>query len=185
MSEQIFSELNTKCQAALEHLHGDYAKIQTGRANTALVENVIVESYGAKVPLKAVATISIPEPKQIAIQPFSRDQMTNIEKALREADLGLTPQNDGSFIRLNLPPLTEERRKDLVKLVTKYAEDARISVRNARHETISQLKELEKEKEISEDQLHGKEKEVQDKVDELNKKIEEAAKRKEQDIMTV
>ncbi|MBN2096206.1 ribosome recycling factor [Candidatus Peregrinibacteria bacterium] len=181
MPQQILNELNEKCQDALEHLHQDYAKIQTGRANTALVENVMVDSYGAKVPLKGVATISIPEPKQIAIQPFNRDQLQSIEKALLEADLGLTPQNDGSFIRLNLPPLTEERRRELVKLVHKYAEDSRISIRNARHEALGQLKEME----IGEDELKGKEKNVQEKVDEFNKKVEEAAKKKEQDVMTV
>ncbi|MBU1017561.1 ribosome recycling factor [Patescibacteria group bacterium] len=181
MSQQILNELDQKCQDAMDHLHQDYAKIQTGRANTALVESIMVDSYGAKVPLRGVATISIPEPKQIAIQPFNRDQLQSIEKALLEADLGLTPQNDGSFIRLNLPPLTEERRKELVKLVHKYAEDSRISIRNARHEALGQLKGME----ISEDELKGKEKNVQDKVDEFNKKVEEAAKKKEEDVMTV
>lgn len=185
MLDQIFSELNSKCEDALDHLYSEYVKIQTGRANVALVENITVDSYGTKMPLKAVATISIPEPKQIAIQPFNRDQLQNVEKAILEADLGLTPQNDGTFIRLNLPPLTEERRKELVKLVHQYAEDSRISVRNARHEAISQLKNLEKEKEIGEDELRAKEKEVQEKVDNLNQKIEEAAKKKEQDVMTV
>ncbi len=185
MTDQIFSELNSKCESAIDHLHDEYAKIQTGRANAALVENIMVDSYGSKTPLKGVATISIPESKQIAIQPFSRDQLQSIEKAILEADLGLTPQNDGNFIRLNLPPLTEERRKDLVKVVHRSAEDSKISIRNARHESLSQLKELEKEKEISEDALRAKEKEVQDKVDEFNQTIEESAKKKEQDVMTV
>ena len=170
MPQQTLNELNQKCQDALDHLHAEYAKIQTGRANVSLVENVMVDSYGSKVPLKGVATISIPEPKQIAIQPFNRDQMQNIEKALMEADLGLTPQNDGSFIRLNLPPLTEERRKELVKIVHRYAEDSRISMRNARHDALNYLKEMEKEKEISEDVLKGKEKEIQEKIEtEFNK----------------
>ena len=185
MPEQIFSDMNSKCKDALDYLHQEYAKIQTGRANAALVENVMVESYGAKMPLKALASISIPEPKQIAIQPYNRDQLQNVEKAILDANLGLTPQNDGNFIRLNLPPMTEDRRKELVKLVHKYAEDAKISVRNARHEAINSLKALEKEKEISEDDLHLKEKEVQEKVDDYNQKIEEAAKRKEEDVMTV
>lgn len=185
MTDQIFSDLNTKCEAALDHLHGEYAKIQTGRASAALVEGLMVDSYGAKTPLRGVATITIPEPKQIAIQPFNRDQLQNIEKAILEANLGLTPQNDGNFIRLNLPPLTEERRKELVKLAHQYAEDSRISVRNARHEALSHLKEMEKEKEISEDQMKGKEKEIQEKVDSFNRKIEEVAKHKEQDVMTV
>ena len=183
--EQTLSELNTKCQDALNHLHQEYVKIQTGRANAALVENVMVESYGTKMPLKGLASISIPEPKQIAIQPWNRDQLQSIEKALLEANLGLTPQNDGVIIRLNLPPMTEDRRKELVKLVNQFAEDARISIRNARHETINNLKILEKEKEISEDDLRLKEKEVQEKVDDFNQKVEEAAKQKEEDVMTV
>ena len=185
MPQQTLNELNQKCQDAIDHLHAEYAKIQTGRANVSLVENVMVDSYGSKVPLKGVATISIPEPKQIAIQPFNRDQMQSIEKALMEADLGITPQNDGSFIRLNLPPLTEERRKELVKLAHRYAEDSRISMRNARHDTLNYLKEMEKGKDISEDVLKGKEKEVQEKIDDFNKKVEESAKKKEEDIMTV
>jgi ribosome recycling factor len=185
MPEQTLSEMTTKCQAALDHLHQEYAKIQTGRANAALVEDVMVESYGAKMPLKAMASISTPEAKQIAIQPWNRDQLQNIEKSIIEANLGLTPQNDGTVIRLNLPPLTEDRRKELAKLVNKYAEDARISIRNARHEAINMLKDLEKDKEISEDTLRSKEKEIQEKVDDFNQKVEDAAKKKEEDVMTV
>lgn len=185
MPEQTLSELNQKCQDAVDHLHSEYAKIQTGRANVALVENVMVDSYGTKTPLKGLANISIPETKQIAIQPWNRDQLPNVEKALIEANLGLVPQNDGVVIRLNLPPMTEDRRKELVKLVHKFAEDARISVRNARHDALNILKAKEKDKEISEDLLRGKEKEVQEKVDGHNHKIEEAAKHKEEDVMTV
>ncbi len=181
----MIEELIKKCQDAIDHLHQEYAKIQTGRANAALVENIMVDSYGVKSPLKAVANISIPEAKQIAIQPWDRSQLSTIEKAIIEADLGLNPQNDGVAIRLNLPPLTEERRKELVKLVHQYAEDARISIRNARHETLHQFKEMEKAKEISEDDLKGKEKNVQEKVDEFNKMVEEASKKKEEDVMTV
>jgi len=185
MTQQIFNELNLKCETAFNHLRQEYVKIQTGRANAALVENIMVDSYGTKMPLKGLASISVPEPKQIAIQPFSRDQITSIEKAIRDANLGINPQSDGIRIRLILPPLTEERRKDLVKLVHKLAEDARIAMRNARHEAITSLKAMEKAKTISEDELHGKEKMTQEKIDEFNKKIDEAAKKKEQDVMTV
>ena len=179
------NELITKCEAALEHLHNEYAKIQTGRANTALIESVMVDSYGTKTPIKGVASLSIPEPTQIAIQPWDKSQIPAIEKAILEANLGFNPQNDGTFIRLNIPPLTEERRKDLVKLVHKHAEDARISVRNVRHNVINEYKTMEKNKEIGEDELRSKEKDIQEKVDEYNKKIEESAKHKEQDVMTV
>lgn len=185
MIQKIFNELNAKCETALSHLQNEYVKIQTGRANAALVENIMVESYGTKMPMKAVANISVPESKQIAIQPYDRDQLTNVEKAIREANLGLNPQNDGICIRLILPPLTEERRKELVKLLYKLAEDARISIRNARHEAINSLKDLEKEKSISEDELRGKEKNTQEKIDEFNKKIDVMAKKKETDVMTV
>ncbi len=181
----MMDELVIKCQDALDHLHQEFAKVQTGRASAALVEDIQVDSYGAKMPLKGVATITIPEPKQIAIQPFNKDQLTNIEKAVIEADIGLVPQNDGNFIRLNIPPLTEERRRDLVKMVHQFAEDARISVRNARHEALNTFKQMEKDKEMSEDELRGKEKAVQEKVDEFNKMVEEAAKKKETDIMTI
>ena len=185
MPQQTIQELNQKCEDALSYLHEEYGRIQTGRASTALVENIVVESYGARMPLKGMASISVPEFDQIAIQPWNADQIPSIEKAIQEANIGLNPQNDGTVIRLILPPLTEERRKELVKLVHQYAEESRISVRNARHEAINSLKTLEKEKEISEDILHGKEKEIQDKVDGYNQKIEEAAKNKEQDVMTV
>ncbi len=185
MSDQIFSELSTKCEAAIDHLHSEYGKIQTGRASAALVENIMVDSYGSKMPLKGVATISIPEPKQIAIQPFSRDQVTNVEKAIIEADIGITPQSDGVVIRLNLPLLTEDRRKELAKAVHRYAEESRISIRNARHDALGSFKNLEKEKEISEDELKGHEKKVQEKVDEYNNTVEEVAKKKDQDVMTI
>ena len=185
MVNEILEELELKCIESLDHLHQEFAKIQTGRANAALVEGIMVDSYGAKVPLRGVATITIPEPTQIAIQPFSKDQLVNVEKAVREADLGINPQNDGNYIRLNIPPLTEERRRDLVKLVNKIAENSRISIRNARHEALGSFKKMEKEKQISEDELKSREKIVQDKVDKFNEKIEESTKKKESDIMTV
>jgi ribosome recycling factor len=185
MPDSILSEAKVKMDKAISFLQAEFAKLQTGRANAALVENVMVESYGTMMPLKGLANISIPESNQIAIQPWSRDQIPSIEKAITAANLGLNPQSDGIVIRLILPPLTEERRKDLVKLVHKYAEDARIAGRNARHEGLSKLKAMEKEKEISEDMLNSKEKEFQKIVDDFNSKVEEMAKKKEKDVMTV
>lgn len=185
MKDQILQEAEKKFKDALDHLHGEYAKLQTGRANAALIEAVMVDSYGSPMPLKGLASISIPESNQIAIQPWDRNQVNAIEKAIVEADLGMNPQNDGVVIRLIIPPLTEDRRKELVKLVHKNAEDSRISIRNARHEALHEWKGMEKEKEISEDELKGYEKSLQEKVDEYNKQIEEAAKHKEQDVMTV
>jgi ribosome recycling factor len=185
MENQAIEEASKKMSDALNFLHEEYGKLQTGRANAALVEGLEVEVFGSTMPLKGLASISIPESNQIAIQPWNRDHLTNIEKVIRESNLGLNPSNDGQIIRLILPPLTEERRKDLVKLVHKYAEDARISVRNARHEAMKKLESMEKGKEISEDQQAGLEKDLQKGVDDFNSKIEEAAKHKEKDIMTV
>jgi ribosome recycling factor len=185
MPDSILNEAKVKMNKAVEFLQTEFSKLQTGRANAALVENVMVESYGAMMPLKGLASISVPESNQIAIQPWSRDQITSIEKAITAANLGLNPRSDGIVIRLTLPPLTEERRKDLVKLVHKYAEDARIAGRNARHESLSKLKNMEKEKEISEDMLNSKEKEFQKIVDDFNAKVDDMAKKKEKDVMTV
>jgi ribosome recycling factor len=181
----MINEAAAKMEEAMKYLQLEYSKLQTGRANTALVDGIMVESYGTMMPLKGVANISIPEANQIAIQPWSRDQITNIEKAITAANLGLNPQNNGTVIRLILPPLTGERRKELVKLVHKYAENARVSVRNARHESLTRLKNLEKEKEIGEDELKRREDGLQHMVDDFNKKIEECAEKKEQDVMTV
>lgn len=185
MPDSIIHGAAGKFQAALEHLRTEYAQLQTGRASAALVENLMVDSYGAKVPLKGVASISVPESNQIAIQPWDRDQIVNIEKAIRESNLGLNPQNDGVAVRLILPPMTEERRKALVKVVHKLAEEARISIRNARHEAMGELKNMEKGKEVGEDAIRGHENTLQKKVDEVNEQIEAAAKHKEKDVLTV
>lgn len=185
MSDQVINEAKEKMQNALAYLHEEYGKLQTGRANAALVENVEVDVFGSTMPLKGLASISIPESNQIAIQPWNRDHLPNIEKAIREGSLGLNPSNDGNMIRVILPPLTEERRKELVKLVHKYAEDTRVSIRNARHEALKKLEAMEKNKEISEDEQAGREKALQKEVDDFNTKVEEDAKLKEKDIMTV
>jgi ribosome recycling factor len=185
MPNQVIADAKSKMENALKFLHEEFGKLQTGRASAALVEGIEVEVYGSDMPLKGLANISIPESNQIAIQPWNRDQLVNIEKAIKEAGLGLNPSNDGIMIRLIIPPLTEERRKELVKLVHRYAEDSRVSIRNARHEALKKMEGMEKEKQISEDDLKGKEKQLQEVVDEFNRKVEEGAKQKEKDIMTV
>lgn len=185
MTESIIQEFIAKGKAALEHLHSEFSKIQTGRASAALVESLMVDSYGSKVALKSVASISIPDAKTVSIQPWDRGQIPAIEKAIRESSLGLNPQNNGIAIHLNLPPLTEERRKELVKVLHKYAEEARIALRNCRHDVLSQLKEMEKGKEIGEDLLLAKEKEVQKHVDDFNGQIDESVNKKEKEIMTI
>ena len=185
MTEAIIQTLKTQCQAALDHLHQEFSKVQTGRANAALVEHLMVDSYGTKMPLKSLANISIPDAKTIAIQPWDRGQIASVEKAIRESNLGLNPMNNGLAIHLNLPPLTEERRKELVKVVNKLAEEAKIALRTHRHDAFAALKELEKEKEIGEDLYHTEEKRAQEAVDGFSAQIEESAKKKEKDVMTV
>lgn len=185
MPNQIIQEAAQKMQAAFQHLQEEFSQLHTGRANAGLVEGIMVEVFGSTMPIKALASIAVPEANQITIQPWNRDQLASIEKAIKNSHLSLNPNNDGILIRLILPPLTEERRKELVKLVSKYAEDGRVSVRNARHDALKKLTAMEKNKEISEDELAGKEKALQKEVDEFNGKIEEYSRNKEKDIMTI
>lgn len=172
-------------QNALDHLKGEYAGLQIGRASAALVENLDVEAYGSVQPMKALASISIPDPKTIQIQPWDRSQLQAVEKAIQNSDINITPTNDGIVVRLNIPPLTEERRADLAKVVHRLAEEARISVRQARQKVHDQIKESHKNSEITEDEKTSAEKRLQEKVDDVNKEIESLAKAKEAEVMKV
>jgi ribosome recycling factor len=172
-------------EKSTKHLQDEFNRLQVGRANPALVENVPVEVYGVSQPIKAVAGISIPEPRTIQIQPWDRSTLAAIEKGIVGAGLGLNPVNDGICVRINLPPLTEERRKDLVKVVYKLAEEAKIGVRNARQDANTHFKQLKSTSEITEDDQKSAEKQLQTKVDDCNKKIDEMAKAKEKEVMTV
>lgn len=170
---------------AIDHIQNEFSKLQIGRANAALVENLTVEAYGTQQPLKAVASVSVPDPKTIQIQPWDKGNLSQIETAIQTSGLNLTPNNDGTFIRINIPPLTEERRSNLTKVVHKLAEEARISVRNSRQIAHDAFKKLESDKSISEDDLFHANKLLQVEVDKVNKEIEEMGKKKEHDIMTV
>jgi ribosome recycling factor len=170
---------------AKDHLQHEYSKLQIGRASAALIEEVKVTAYGTDQPLKSVASISVPDPRTLQIQPWDKGVLNQIESAIQQAGLNLMPVNDGVVVRINIPPLTEERRADLAKIVHKLAEDARISVRTGRQTAHEAFKKLESDKAISEDDLHLSNKHLQDAVDAANKEIEEHAKKKEQDIMTV
>lgn len=172
-------------EKTVAHLKDEYGRLQAGRANPGLVEGLMIDAYGSMQPLKNVASISVPDPKSLHIQPWDRSLMSAIEKAIQVSDLGLNPNNNGTAIILNIPQLTEERRRDLVKLVNKFAEDARISIRNARQTANSAFKALSQSKQITEDQSTGAEKKLQEKVDEYNKKVAELAKAKEESLMTV
>jgi ribosome recycling factor len=170
---------------AMEHLKAEYSRLQIGRASSSLVENIDVESYGVSQPLKALANISTPDAKTISIQPWDRSTLGAIEKAITASDLGLAPVNDGVAVRINIPALTEERRKELAKVVYQLAEEAKISIRNARQSAQNKFKEMKDASEITEDDLHGSQKRLQDKVDDANKQIDELAKKKEEDIMKI
>ncbi len=183
--QEIITHLKEELQKALDYLHKEYASLQIGRASTGLVETIDVEAYGAIQPLKNMANISCPDAKTIQVQPWDKSVVGTVEKAIRDCGLGLNPVNNGSALMITIPPLTEERRKDLVKIVHKEAEEAKVAVRQARHNAINKLKNLEKEKEISEDDLKTQEKKVQESVDETNKKIEEDAKHKDNEVMSV
>ncbi len=169
----------------IDHLKTEYSHLQIGRASASLVEGVMVEAYGSNQPLKALAHISVPDAKTIQIQPWDKGTLQAIEKGIMISNMGLTPNNDGIVIRINIPPLTEERRRDLTKVVNKLAEDARISIRHARQTVMDKIRAQEKAKEISEDIGKGLEKKLQDKVDAMNQDIEMLSKTKEADVMKV
>jgi len=169
----------------INHLKDEFAGLQIGRASAGLVEGLMVETYGSMQPLKAIASVSVPDARTIQIQPWDRGVLAVVEKAIRESDLNLNPSNNGLAIILSIPPLTEERRRDLVKVVGRMAEDARISVRNLRHDAMGLYKRQEHDGEMSEDERKRAEKVLQEKVDAVNLEITDLAKKKEEAIMTV
>lgn len=185
MLKDIMQDAESRMQGAIQSLSGDLARIRTGRANPALVENISVEYYGMPTPLMQLASVSVPEPRSLMIRPFDPSTLKGIERAIMVSDLGITPNNDGKVIRLNLPQLTEDRRKDLVKVVKKRSEDARIAVRNVRRDLMRDLKELESEKMISEDDLERGEKSLQKITDKFTNKIETTCKDKEKEVLEV
>jgi len=185
MNEAIFTQLQKEMDHSIGSLRKELAKLRTGRASTALLEHVVVDYYGATTPLNQLATLSAPEPRLLVIQPFDRSAMGEIEKAILKADLGLTPNNDGKIIRIPIPHLTEERRKELVKHVKKIREEFRVSVRNHRRLAIEHLKESEKKKEATADDVkHGQDR-VQKITDEFIGRIDKVIKAKEEEVMEV
>lgn len=185
MIDEMIRNNQPQMEKALEFFQEELGKLRTGRASAALVENISVDYYGAKSPLKQIASITVPEARTIAITPWDRDSLVNIEKAIRDSQLNLNPMNDGQLIRINIPELNEERRKELVKLLNQNAENARIAVRKVRESVWEEIQENEKSGKISEDdKFSGKDK-LQKLVDEYNAKIEEIREKKEKEIMTV
>ena len=185
MLKEIFKETEIRMKGAIHSLEEELAGIRTGRAHPALVEKLHVEYYGSPTPLVQLAAISVPEPRSLLIRPFDAATLKAIERSILASDLGLTPNNDGKQIRLNLPPLTEERRKELVKLVHNRLEDSRVAVRNIRRDMIKDLREFEEEKLISEDDLKKGEEELQKITDHHIEEINMVGERKEKEIMEV
>lgn len=185
MLNDVYAEAKTRMKGAVQALEEDLAAVRTGRASPALVEKLQVEYYGVLTPLIQLASIGVPEPRSLLIRPFDSSTLKAIEKAILASDLGLTPNNDGKAIRLNLPPLTEERRRDLVKIVRNRLEEARVSIRNVRRDSIKDLREFEHEKMISEDDLKRGEDELQKITDNFIKEISELGERKEVEVMEV
>ncbi len=183
MINDIISEAKSKMKASFHVFEEDLHGIRGGRASTALVDRLIVEYYGQDTELRQLATISTPEPMQILIRPFDKSAVKSIEKAIQQSEIGINPNTDGDVIRLNMPPLTRERRQDLVKFLHKRMEEARVAIRNIRRAANDDLKDFEKEGLISEDDLKRGESEVQKLTDQFVGQIEEAGKHKEKDIM--
>lgn len=185
MLKDIYRESESRMKGAVQALEEDLARIRTGRASPALIERLQVEYYGTPTPLIQLASISVPEPRSLLIRPFDPSTLRSIERAVLSSDLGLTPNNDGKSIRLNLPPLTEERRKELVKVVHNRVEEARIAARNVRRDSIRDLREFEQEKMISEDDQKRGEEELQKITDRYIDEINGIGERKEKEIMEV
>ena len=174
-----------KMKKTLDVLAKELAAVRAGRANPAVLDKITVEYYGAPTPLNQVAAIATPDPRSLSIQPWDASVLKAIEKAIQTSDLGINPQNDGKQIRLNFPPLTEERRKELVKQIHKYAENGKVAVRNIRRDAMDNFKKQEKKSEITEDELKQAEKDLQKLTDDSCKKIDELLAKKEKELMSV
>lgn len=182
MSQPIKDGAKTKMDKSINLLTQELSKVRTGRASPALLDSVKVEYYGSTLPLNQVAGISIPEPRLIIIQPWDKQALVPIEKAIQKADLGLNPNNDGNVIRLAIPPLTTERRDELVKLTMKLGEECRVAIRNVRRDANNDTKKEEKDKKITEDEAFKTQEQIQKMTDEYIKKVDEALKKKEKEI---
>ena len=182
-TQEIFKEAESRMRGAVDVLAREFAAVRTGRASVGLLEGVRADYYNVLTPLNQVATISVPDPKTLLIQPWEPSMLPKIEKAIQKSDLGLTPVNDGKVIRLSIPPLTEDRRKQLAKVVGKLAEEARVAIRNVRREANDKLKALEREKKASEDEVRRAQTETQKLTDRFIEKVDELLKKKEGEIL--
>lgn len=185
MVQELRKKTNERMSSAIDALKKEFASVRTGRASLALLDGIIIDYYGTPTPIQQLASLSVPESRQIAIQPWEQKIIQDIEKAILKSDLGLTPMNDGRIIRINIPILTEERRKQLVKVVKKRAEESKVAIRNIRRDSNDELKKLEKEKHLSEDDAKKEHDEIQKITDLFIKKVDEVLEHKEKEIMEV
>jgi ribosome recycling factor len=185
MNAQVQDALKKEMDHTLDVLRKELAKVRTGRASTALIEGVMVEYYGTRTPLNQLAALSAPEPRLLLVQPYDRSIMSAIEKAIYQSDLGLTPVNDGKLIRVPIPELTEERRKELVRHIRKVAEDYRVSLRNHRRDANERVKKMQKDKQLTEDEARSTQDRVQKITDEYIEKLDKVLKGKEDELMAV
>ena len=185
MIDDLFQDATRRMDQAVEHTQQEFNSVRTGRASAALLDRIQIDYYGTPTPLKNLATINAPEPRMLTIQPFDPSSIKQIEKTILESDLGLTPSNDGKLIRLPIPQLTEERRKELVKLVRSMAEEGKVAIRNVRRDAIKHLEELVKNGDVGDDEERAAEGKVQKLTDEHTSKIDELLKHKEAEIMEV
>lgn len=181
----VLDEATDSMAKAVEALHRELSKIRTGRANPTLLEGLMVDYYGAATPLKSLATVAAPEPRLLVVQPFDPGSIPEIERSIRSGDLGMSPQNDGKLIRIPVPELTEERRREVVKTVKKMGEEHKVRVRNARRDAISALKDFQKDGDITEDESHRGQKTVQDLTDQRTKEIDALLDSKEEELLTI
>ncbi len=185
MLDQILKEAKPKMQASLEVLHDNLAKVRTGRANASILDGLMVTSYGSQMAIKEVASVTVPESNQIYIKPWDKNVIGNIETAIRNSDIGLAPINDGTAVRLILPPMTEERRKEIAIQVKKSGEEAKISLRNVRGEAWSRIQQAEKNNEVTEDDSYRGEEELNKLINDMNKEVDKIVAEKEVEIMKI
>lgn len=185
MIEQLINSHKENFGKVIEHYHTELSSLRTGRANPGLLATVMVESYGTKVPLIQVASVTVSDAKTLSISPWDKQQLQAVEKGIQAANLGFNPSNDGNVIRINLPPLNEERRKEMVKMLGQIAEKARIGVRNVREDILKAMKKAEADGEIAKDDLSFGQKKLQEVIDKYNAEIKTTAEDKEKEVMTV
>lgn len=183
--DAVFTKAKEKMEKCLDALNRDYKAVRAGRANPAILDRVTVDYYGTPTPINQMAAISVPEPRMLMIQPWDASTLKDIEKAINTAEIGINPSNDGKVIRLAFPALTEERRKELVKDISKRGEEAKVAIRNVRRDAMDDIKKLKKDNEITEDDQKNGEKKLQDITDSYIKQVEEMVKKKEDEVLSI